>query len=136
MPSFILVNFMTPMQSGTVSIVMYLNSRISNHNLTIKFVLPHYFIPVKLSDDGVACYPFFLSLGDMSEPVPIHCDNRPHFSFVWSYLIKLFIQLELEVHRSELDQPVEQGGGPADVPLLGLLFISYLTVETLQYIDC
>ena len=72
----------------------------------------------------------------MSEPVPINRDNRPHLSYVWSYLIKLFIQLKLEVDRSELDQPVEQGGGPADVPLLGLLFISYLTVENLQYIDC
>ena len=125
MPSFILVNFMTPMQSGMVSIVMYLNSKISNHN-QIKIVLPHHLIPIEISDDSVTCYPLLLSLGDMSEPVPIHRDNRPHLSFVWSYLIKLFIQLELEVNRSELDQPVEQGGGPADVPLLGLLFISHL----------
>ena len=126
MSSFILVNFMTPMQSGTVSIVMYLNTKIHYQN-QLQIVLPHYFIPIKLGDDSVACYPLLLSLGDMSEPYLIYRDNRPHLSFVWSYLIKLFIQLELEVHRSELDQPVEQGGGPADVPLLGQLFISHLT---------
>ena len=43
-----------------------------------------------------------------------------------AYLVKLCIQFELEVDRSEFDDLIKQGGSPADVPLLCLLVICYL----------
>ena len=77
-------------------------------------------------------YPLLLGLGDVGEPVPLNGHNRPDISLVRCYLIKLFIKVELEVDRPELDQPVEQGGGSADIPLLGLLVISNLGEKNIQ----
>ena len=47
------------------------------------------------------------------------------------YLIKLRIQFELEVDRSEFDDLIEEGGGPADIPLLSLLVICHLQLDAI-----
>ena len=86
----------------------------------------HYIVTIELRDDSVPRHSLLLGLGDMGEPVPLHGHGGPDLSLVRSYFIKLLIQLELEVHGPELDEPVEEGGGPADVPLLGVLIVCHL----------
>ena len=58
------------------------------------------------------------------------CPNRLQVSLqsirAMYYLIKLRIQFELEVDRSEFDNLIEEGGGPADIPFLSLLVIGHL----------
>ena len=82
----------------------------------------------KLGDYRVASNSLLLSLGDMLEGVPLHRHNGGDLSLVWCHLVKLLVQPELEVHRPELDQLIEEGGGPADIPHLGLLVVGHLGV--------
>ena len=53
-----------------------------------------------------------------------HMPSAPNWTMY--YLIKLCIQFELEVDRSEFDDLIEEGGGPADIPFLSLLVICHL----------
>ena len=80
----------------------------------------------KLSDHGVPSHALLLGLGDMLEGVPLHRHDGGHLSLIRSDLVKLLVQPELEVHRPELYQLVEEGGGPADIPHLRLLVVGHL----------
>jgi len=80
----------------------------------------------KLGDHGVPSNTLLLCLGDVLEGVPIHGHNGGNFSLIRSHLVELLVQPELEVHRPELYQLVEQGGGPADIPHLRLLVVGHL----------
>ena len=80
----------------------------------------------KLSDHGVPSHALLLGLGDVLEGVALHRHDGGHLSLVRRHLVKLLVQPELEVHRPELDQLVEQGGGPADIPHLRLLVVGHL----------
>jgi len=86
---------------------------------------------LKLSDDRMASNSLLLCLGDMLEGVALHRHNGGDLSLVWRHLVKLLVQLELEVHRPELYELIEEGGGPADIPHLGLLVVSHLRVSSL-----
>ena len=50
-----------------------------------------------------------LGIGDMFECVALHGDDGPDLPLVRRDLVKLLVQLELEVHRSQLDDLVEYG---------------------------
>ena len=90
----------------------------------------------KLSNNGVPSHALLLGLGDVLEGVALHRHDGGHLSLVRRHLVKLLVQPELEVHRPELDQLVEQGGGPADIPHLRLLVVRHLRTGESKQLDC
>ena len=81
----------------------------------------------KLSDHSVTRHSLLLCLGHVLEGVALHCHNGSDLSLVWCHFVKLLVQPELEVHRAELYQLIEQGGGPAYIPHLRLLVVRHLS---------
>ena len=80
----------------------------------------------KLRHHGVPSHALLLCLGDVLEGVPLHCHNGCDLSLIWGHLVELLVEPELEVHRPELYELIEEGGGPTDIPHLRLLVVRHL----------